>query len=123
MYGLIVRSPWSLLIASGQKRIEVRGSATARTGETIAILDSSSHTALGTCTVEKCIPLDARLFDSLRSLHCIPSSYGSLPYSRPFGWLLSSFRPFGRPLRYAPKKGCVIWIKDAEKTFLDEIPV
>lgn len=112
MRGLIIKPYWLKKILSGEKSIEVRGSAHRFMGERVWLLASGGW-CLGSATLGECFAFDCVSWQSLRLEHCVNMPFYHLQtiYPRPWGWRLLDVE-LCAPFRYKHPMGAVIWVRD-----------
>ena len=123
MYGLIIKKKWLDLIVSGKKVIEIRGSDTKRQNETIYLLESGTGRVRAKCRISATYPISCSDWSEERERHCLDISYSELKkrYKNPHAWMLEDVEPIEMKLYYKHPKGAVIWVKDVETLFVDEV--
>jgi hypothetical protein len=110
--GLIVRSPWVEFILEGQKKWEIRGTATAKRGW-IALIRGGSKTIVGACRLVDVVgPLTHERWLETVEEHQTPEDElrQGLPYPRTFAWVLADVFAFSTPIPYCHPSGAVIWV-------------
>ena len=112
MKGLILKPHWADLILSGEKTVEIRGSATSVRGK-IGIIKSKSKAVFGTTNLYDCMSIGKEEFEGLlKHYHKIDMTYEELLtiYTRPHAWFLKDTVRYETPVPYNHKQGCVIWV-------------
>ena len=109
---LVVAAPWVGMLLSGEKTVEVRGSACRKPPGTFVYLsESKTGTVCGRVTFAGTIDLSARReWESHRAEHCVPDadpSYGA----RTRGWRFRDPVRISPPVPYEVKKGAIVWRK------------
>ena len=99
---LIVRAPYSRLICSGAKTVEVRGSATNIRGR-IGIIEAVTHRLIGEAELVSCHPVDVT-FDCAEAILFQP-----LAYKTPHAWRLGRAIYYPKAYQIPTKPGAVIW--------------
>lgn len=119
MFGLIIKKEWLDLILKGEKNLEIRGSNTNHTGETIALIESGSGLIRGTCQLTGTFPLfsnnyeaSKNIWNQTRNRHCVPISYEKLltRYKKPYAWHFMDVQAYDEPVPYKHPQGAVIWV-------------
>lgn len=103
---LTVKEPWARLILSGQKTLEIRGAKTSVRG-LIGIATSGTGAIQGVVELYDCTgPLNPDEFSSLKERHLVNAASR---YKTPFGWGLRNAIILREPVRFARKRGAIIW--------------
>ena len=117
MDGLIIKGKWIGKILYSGKILELRGSKTKKTGQTIYLLESGTGKVRGKCCISHCIPIDSEeICEKLKPMHCVNISYEELLkiYKKPYAWALENVEAIPDGLYYEHPKGAVIWVKDVD---------
>jgi len=110
LHGLLIRKPHLDRILAGEKRWEIRGSATSRRG-LIALIQSGSGTVVGTCELVDCVgPLTLEQLNANSALAGLGQVH-RLFYRRTFAWVLRHARRLAEPVPYVHPTGAVIWVR------------
>lgn len=119
---LLVKKPWASLLVSGQKTIELRGSATSKVGQRICIAESGSQVLVGEVVIQKCLLVAVRdqygiLQDvdgspSLASLSVLHRVFDltAIPYQKVYAWYVTDCSAYDTPVPYKHPSGAVIWM-------------
>lgn len=118
MDGLIVKPKWCDKILYHNKRLEVRGFKTRKTGKYIYLLESETSRVRGTFKIQRCISIDEENWEKLRPMHQVDITYKELlkRYKKPFFWVLDDVKERKDISYYLHPKGAVVWVKDVIPT-------
>lgn len=110
-HGLVVRSPYARLLASGKKSWEMRSRPTKIRGR-IAIIEAGSGLIIGICDLVDCLPsIDAAELVNMSDRHCIPINAwtsGTQDWTTP--WVIENAKEIDPPISYQHKSGAVTWV-------------
>ena len=101
---LVLKQVWLDAILHGEKRMELRGCASRKVGQTIYLMASKTNSITGKATIASCKPLTEDEFQQARALH--KSTAASKPYKKTFGWMLTNVECIV-PLHHVRKRGCI----------------
>lgn len=115
MDGLIIKSPYTEWILSGEKSIELRGTNTNKRGR-IAIIESGTKLIVGTVEiVDTMLIQTVDQYEKLRPRHCVGAERRNIKYKELWGYVLKDPIRLEKPIEYLYKKGQQVWVKDAIK--------
>lgn len=120
---LLVKPPWARLLVNGVKTVEVRGKATERIGQRVAIAQSGSQLLVGEVSLEGCclvavrneqglledVPGAPHTLDSLKYAHCI-EDLTCIPYDKVYAWFVNNNLAYFNPVPYVHPRGAVTWV-------------
>lgn len=122
MHGLIIKEIPLKRIIRGVKTLEIRGSNTHRTGETIYLIESGTHKIRGTCKIKETIPITKEYWENNRKFHCVNRTYEEICYiyATPYAWVLEDVQEMDKSYYFHYPRGVVIWVKNVT---LNEVAV
>ena len=117
--GLIVRAPFSKLIVSGRKTMELRSSNTRVRGR-IYIIESKSKTIIGESFVINSYILTKEIFDENFDKHFVLGDFSDLPRNYKYVWELDKEKAviYDKPIPYEHKRGAIIWVDLSNNLYL-----
>lgn len=119
-----MKNPYAEMLVTGQKTVEIRGSAT-EVGRTVAIALSGSKTLLGEVRLESCqlvavknaagqledVVGSEHTLASLKAQHRIENPMESVSYNKVYAWFVSSPLRYLVPVAYSHPTGAQLWVK------------
>lgn len=113
--GLVIKYPWTDLILSGKKHLEIRGSDTKTRGR-IFLIQSGTGLILGEASLTNSIKLSDCDFALTKNAHCIEIPFKDLKYDKEsvFGWKLEHAIRYHIAIPYEHPQGAVVWVRNAK---------
>ena len=125
-YGLVVKEPWSTLILSGKKTVEIRDKKchTELVGQFIAVVKSGTNHVFGHCKLTAMEELTAAECwgSEWRAKHCISKQQQTLFNKNQTtfaAYILSEVTTYSEPLKFKPWIGGEVILRrlDSDDTF------
>ena len=129
-----MRSPWARHLVEGRKTWEIRSSKTTKLGDRICVGEIDTHTLVGEVTIVGCHLVAVRSETGYwqappgqldmwiarpenLAKHGLATPLAFLPTSwkRAYAWVMAEARSYEVQNLYAPKLGCVVWMKPEKK--------
>lgn len=114
------------MLVSGEKTIELRGSATSRVGETIGVALCGSKTIIGEVCIAECFLVASRnehgvlqdvagqSLEGLMNEHKV-TELDKISYKKVYAWRVENPKLYEKPEPYHHPPGAQIWINLAAK--------
>jgi phosphopentomutase len=125
MTGLIIKQEWLDKIINNNKTWEIRNNATENINKEIYLLESNTQKIKAIAKINKCIPLNIKLWEEGKNNHQVDISFDTLLkiYKNPYAWVLQIIKVIDFDTYYNTKKGCIIWMNNLPeyKTILNDL--